>query len=56
MGVTVGFSLQQFSEVFNFVSSSWNRATKNQKAFNVRRFDCPAFLLTAEETGQTNRL
>jgi hypothetical protein len=21
-----------------------------------RRFDCPAFLLTAEETGQTNRL
>jgi hypothetical protein len=20
-----------------------------------RRFDCPAFLLTAEETGQTNR-
>jgi hypothetical protein len=38
------------------VSSSWNRATKNQKAFNVRRFDCPAFLLAAEETGQTNRL
>jgi hypothetical protein len=23
---------------------------------NHRRFDCPAFLLTAEETGQTNRL
>jgi hypothetical protein len=43
------------SEVANFARNENYSVVSHALSRLFRRFDCPAFLLTAEETGQTNR-